>query len=167
MDARPVCLDLTGGDQAIVGIDGIEQCFGRNAEIDQPGIVEFDIDAFGAFPDHQCLVDTFDQLQAITDGFGITGEFAHGQARCRQRDHGEVNIGKVVVDNRANDAARQLGCLVEHTFAYLVEQVRHPVAGRIILELNLNIGAPRPHAGLDTVHVFNFLNTFFKPVDNL
>ena len=106
-------------------------------------------------------------LQAIPYRFCLSGQFTHWHPGCRQRQQGEIHIREIIVDDGADHTPGQIGPLIEHAFADLIEEVRHFFAGRRILESDNHGGLPGPDGCFNGIGIRHLLNSLFQTIHDL
>ena len=167
IDAWPIGFDQPRRQQSIVGIDRIQNGLRADAEAQQLCGVEVNEHSLCSFSDEDCFLHARNALQAITNSLGFARQFPHRHALGCQCDQGEVDIRKVIVHDRSDDAARQTWRLVLHALSDLIQQVRNLFARRIVVKLDDDVSPAGSNTRLESIEIFNLLDAFFQSIDHL
>ncbi len=145
-----------------MGLHRIEDGLRRDTQVDQLSIIKLQEYAFRTLTQHQRFFNTLDPFQPVPHGFHFTGQLAHRQPWRRHGDQAEINIGKIIINQRADHSRRHVYSLVIHTLADIREAGRQLTAGCVIVKLYQQVTATGTGGGLDLIQIRHLLDFLFQ-----
>ena len=113
-------------------------------ESSQPLVGNLDIDLWVLLAENRNFLYSVDPGKALPQRFRFQHEAPVGKAFCFQGIHGEIDIGKFVIQNRTDHTVGQINFLIPQLFSCLVELFRHIMGRRSVFKLKFH----QEHAGV-------------------
>ena len=145
----------------------IEQRLRRDAERRQLGVRELDEDALVLGAVEVDLGDARHLQQPLAHAFGGLLQLRVVGAVAGHHVEDGIDVGEFVIDDRAEQACRQLALHVDQLLAQQIKQIRHVLRRRRVAEGDLHRGERRLRIGLHLFEVRQFLQLLLDRVGDL
>ena len=153
-------------DVVLLG-ERIEQRLRRDAERRQLGMRELDEDLLVLGAVEVDLGDARHLQQPLAHAFGGLLQLRVVGAVAGHHVEDGIDVAEFVVDDRAEQARRQLALHVGELLAQQIEQIRHVLGRRRILERDLHRGEGRLRIGLHLLEIGQFLQLLLDRIGDL
>ena len=159
--------DRAGRHDVVLLGERIEQRLRRDAERRQLGVRELDEDALVLGAVEIDLGDARHLQQPLAQAFGDLLQLRVVGAVAGHHVEDGIDVAEFVVDDGAEHARRQLALHVGELLAQQIEQIRHVLRRREVLERDLHRGERRLGIGLHLLEVRQFLQLLLDGIGDL